>query len=175
MVDDLDQRIRARVALVQEHVRRENAHDLPGIMATFGRSACYHDAPWGERHDGRDAVHGYYESLLRSLPDLHIGITQCLATEEGVVLEVIISGTHLGPWRGVPATGRPVSFPLCGIFSFNEDGSLAGERIYYDRASVLQQIGLYHDPQGLLGKLETLFAHPLTIAQAYLRRMIRSG
>jgi hypothetical protein len=29
-------RIRAQIALVEEHVRRENAHDLPGIMDTFG-------------------------------------------------------------------------------------------------------------------------------------------
>lgn len=35
----LSERGRAQVALVEEHVRRENAHDLPGIMATFGRRA----------------------------------------------------------------------------------------------------------------------------------------
>lgn len=171
MGNDPNERVRACIAVVEEHVRRENAHDLDGIMATFGRSACYHDAPWGECHEGREAVHGYYESLLTSLPDLNIAITKCLAADDGVVLEVIISGTHLGPWRGLPPTGRRVSFPLCGIFTFNEDGSLAGERIYYDRASVLQQIGLYHDPQGLLGKLETLVAHPVTVARAYVRRL----
>jgi len=65
-------RIRARLALVEEHVRRENAHDLPGIMATFGAGAWYDDEPWGEHHEGRDAVHGYYADLLTSLPDLHI-------------------------------------------------------------------------------------------------------
>ncbi len=30
---------RAQVALVEEHVRRENAHDLPGVMATLGRES----------------------------------------------------------------------------------------------------------------------------------------
>jgi len=30
-----EDRIRAQLALVEEHVRRENAHDLPGIMATL--------------------------------------------------------------------------------------------------------------------------------------------
>ena len=59
---------RAQLALVEEHVRRENAHDLPGIMATFGRGARYDDEPWGEHHQGRDAVQGYYEDLLVSLP-----------------------------------------------------------------------------------------------------------
>jgi steroid delta-isomerase-like uncharacterized protein len=168
----LNDRTRAQLALVEEHVRRENAHDLPGIMATFGRRAWYEDEPWGEHHEGRDAVHGYYESLLVSLPDLHIDIMHRLAAEDGVVLEVRISGTHLGSWRGLPATGRPVAFPLCGLYTFDEEGKLAGERIYYDRGSVLQQVGLYRDPQSLLGRLEMLFAHPVTVARAYARKLV---
>jgi hypothetical protein len=77
-------------------VRRENAHDLPGIMATFGDRAWYDDEPWGEHHEGRDAVRGYYEDLLTSLPDLHLDITHCLAGEDGVALELRVSGTP--PW-----------------------------------------------------------------------------
>src|SRR5262245_31578614 len=149
-------RIRAQLALVEEHVRRENAHDLSGIMATFGRQARYDDEPWHEHHEGHDAVHRYYEDLLTSLPDLRIEIDHRLAAEDGVVLEVRISGTHLGTWRGLPPTRRRVTFPLCGIFTFDAEGKLAGERIYYDRANVLSQVGLYRDPQSFLGRLETL-------------------
>ena len=164
-------RIRARLVLVEEHVRRENAHDLPGIMATFGDRAWYDDGPWGEHHDGRDGVRRYYEDLLTSLPDLHIEITNRLAAEDGVALEVRISGTHLGSWRGLPPTGRRVDFPLCGFYMFDEDGKLTGERIYYDRGSVVQQVGLYRDPQTLLGRIETLAAHPVTVARAYARKL----
>jgi len=110
---------------------------------------------------------------LTALPDLRIDITHCLAAEDGVVLEVRISGTHLGSWRGLPPTGRRVTFPLCGVFSFDQGGRLAGERIYYDRASVLQQVGLYHDPQTVLGRLETVVAHPVTIARAFARKLTR--
>src|SRR6266496_3762955 len=84
-----------------------------------------------------------------------------------------ISGTHLGAWRGLPPTGRRVSFPLCGLFTFDAGGKLAGERIYYDRGSVLRQVGLYRDPQTLLGRLETLLAHPITVAGAYARKLVR--
>lgn len=171
MTATLSEQSRARLALVEEHVRRENAHDLPGIMATFGTAARYDDEPWGEHHDGREAVQGYYEDLLVSLPDLRIDITRRLVAEDGVALEVRISGTHLGSWRGLPATGRPVSFPLCGLYTFDQDGKLAGERIYYDRGSVLQQVGLYHDPQSFLGRLETILSHPVTIARAFARKL----
>jgi steroid delta-isomerase-like uncharacterized protein len=174
-MSSLSDRQRARLSLVEEHVRLENAHDLPGIMATFGHQAWYDDEPWGEHHEGRDAVHTYYEALLTSLPDLHIDVVRSLACDDGVTLEVRIRGTHLGSWRGLPATGRQVNFPLCGLYTFDEEGKLAGERIYYDRGSVLHQVGLYHDPQSALGRLETLLAHPVTIARAYARRLFRDA
>jgi steroid delta-isomerase-like uncharacterized protein len=169
----LSERTRAQLALVEEHVRCENAHDLPGIMATFGHRAWYDDEPWGEHHEGPDAVHGYYKDLLTSLPDLHIDIVHCFAAENGVALEVRISGTHLGSWRGLPPAGRRVTFPLCGLYTFDEAGALAGERIYYDRGSVLNQVGLYHDPQTVLGRLETLLAHPVTVARACAHKLLR--
>jgi len=39
-----------------------------------------------------------------------------------VALEVTITGTQLGPWRGLPPTGRAVMFPLCGVFTFDDEG-----------------------------------------------------
>ena len=109
----------ARLAVVEEHVRLENRHDLHGIMGTFGASARYDEEPWDDHHIGRDAVRGYYDRLFRALPDLLIDVRQRHVAEEAVLLEVMISGHHLGAWRGLPPTGRPLRFPLCGIFTFD--------------------------------------------------------
>lgn len=163
----------ARLRLVEEHVRHENAHDLAGIMDTFASEAKYDDAPWSEHHVGRDAVQQYYQALLTALPDLHIDILHRWATADTVVLEVVISGTQAGPWRGLPATGRPLRFPLCAIYRFAANGKLAGEKIYYDRAAVLHQIGLFHEPVGVFGRLVTCLMHPLTLARAYGRKLIK--
>ena len=170
-----EERVRARIAIVEEHVRCENGHDLDAIMATFGADASYEDEPWEDRRSGRDGVRSYYGELLRALPDLAIDIARRHASFESVVLEVAIRGTHLGPWRGLPATGRRVEFPLCGIFTFGEDDRLKGERIYYDRAAVLRQLGLFHEPSRGLGRIATAISHPLTIARAYLRRSAPIG
>ena len=112
-------------------------------------------------------------TCLVALPDLRIDIARRLVAEDGVALEVRISGTHLGSWRDLPPTGRRVEFPLCGLFTFDEEGKLAGERIYYDRGTVLHQVGLYHNPQTLLGRLETLLAHPITVARSYARKVTK--
>jgi steroid delta-isomerase-like uncharacterized protein len=162
----------ARLRLVEEHVRVENRHDLAGIMATFGDEAEYGDAPWGEHHLGRAAVEQYYRDLLAALPDLQIDVRDRIVSEDAVVLEVLISGTQSGPWRGLPATGRPVQFPLCAIYRFAPNGKLASETIYYDRAGVLRQVGLYHEPVGMFGRLVTALTHPLTLTRAYVRRLL---
>src|SRR5262249_34985880 len=166
-----DERTAARLRIVEEHLRCENAHDLAGIMATFGHDAEYEDTPWGEHHLGRDAVEQYYRDILTALPDLRIDVQDRIVTDDAVVLEVSISGTQTGTWRGLPATGRPGRFPLCGIYRFTADGMLASERIYYDRAGVLRQVGLYHEPVGVMGRLVTALTHPLTLGRAYLRRL----
>src|ERR1043166_957286 len=95
------ERIQARMAIVDEHIRCENPHDLDGVMATFGMDACYDDEPWGDHRTGRDGVRSYYTELMRALPDLAIEVKTRHVASESQVLEVIIRGTHLGPWRGL--------------------------------------------------------------------------
>jgi steroid delta-isomerase-like uncharacterized protein len=167
--------IQARVAIVEEHIRCENRHDLDGVMATFGMDARYDDEPWGDHRTGRDGVQSYYTELMRALPDLAIEVKNRHVAFESVVLEVTIRGTHLGPWRGLPATGRRMEFPLCGIYVFDADDRLAGERIYYDRGAVLGQLGLFHEPVRGLGRVVTALSHPMTIVSAYLRRSSRNS
>lgn len=160
----------ARLAIIEEHVRLENAHDLQGVLGTFGKNAHYDDEAWGDHYTGIDGVQEFYQGLMTALPDLQIEILKQHVTDDNVVLEVVIRGTQLGSWRGLPATGRRVEVPLCGVYTFDEDDRLAGERIYYDRASVLMQLGVLHDPQSLSGRLVTLATHPITIARAVLRK-----
>jgi steroid delta-isomerase-like uncharacterized protein len=165
----------ARLKIVEAHVGFENAHDLDGIMGTFGEAARYDDEPWNAHYLGRDQVRAFYAQLLQAMPDLQIDIRQRHAAEQAIVLEVIIRGRHLGTWRGLPATGRPIEFPLCGVFTFDERDRLAGEKIYYDRASVLQQLGVFHEPESGRGRITTALMHPLTMTRIVARKIFRLG
>jgi steroid delta-isomerase-like uncharacterized protein len=162
-----------RVAIVEQHIRLENAHDLSGVLATFGEAARYDDEAWGEHYTGRDEVRAFYEQLMAALPDLEIEVQHRHITDETIVVEVLIRGTHLGAWRGLPATGRKVEVPLCGIYTFDDDDRLAGERIYYDRATVLRQLGVFHEPQSAAGIISVAATHPVTIARAVARKLLR--
>ncbi len=160
-----DSRISARLKIVDEHIRLENQHDLDGIMGTFGATARYDDEPLAAHHTGRDEVRAYYAGLLLAMPDLHIEVHKRHASDDAIVLEAVIAGQHLGTWCGLPPTGWRVEFPLCAIFSFDDADRLAGEKIYYDRGTVLRQLGLFHEPEDVLGRINVFLMHPLTIVR----------
>jgi len=169
---NLDKRER-RIALVEEHIRLENAHDLEGVLRTFGDTARYDDEAWGEHFKGAGGVRSFYEQLMAALPDLQIEVQARHVSDDAVVMEVLIRGTHLDAWRGLPATGRRVEIPLCGVYTFDADDRLAGEKIYYDRGTVLRQLGVFHEPESLLGRVFILLSHPLTIVRALVRMLTR--
>jgi steroid delta-isomerase-like uncharacterized protein len=110
---------------------------------------------------------------MTALPDLEIEVQYRHVADDAVLVEVIIRGTHLGGWRGLPATGRRIEFPLCGVYTFDADDRLAGEKIYYDRGTVLRQLGVFHEPPSVLGQICILMTHPITITRALARKLLR--
>src|SRR6185312_3272041 len=146
---DSKDRQSARAAIVEQHIRFENAHDLEGVLRTFGKNARYDDEPWDEHYTGRDGVRRFYQELMQALPDIEIAVQRRHIAEDAILVEVVIRGTHLGGWRGLPATGRRVEFPLCGVYTFDADDRLTGEKIYYDRGTVLRQLGVFHEPRSV--------------------------
>jgi steroid delta-isomerase-like uncharacterized protein len=167
-------RMAARLAIVDRHIRHENEHDLTGIMRTFGPTARFDDEPFDAHHVGRENVRTFYAGLLQALPSLTLDVRQTHAAPDAVVAEVIVRGRHLGPWRGLPPTGREIALPLCGIFTFDSEDSLAGERAYYDRATLLRQLGVFHEPDGAIGRIATMIMHPLTMARVLSRKIRRA-
>jgi steroid delta-isomerase-like uncharacterized protein len=110
---------------------------------------------------------------MAALPDLVIDVQRRHVTDDAILVEVMIRGTHLGAWRSLPPTGRRVEIPLCGVYTFDGDDRLAGEKIYYDRGTVLRQLGVFHEPQSVLGQISILVTHPVTIARALARKIVR--
>ena len=85
-------------------------------------------------------------------------------------MELELTGTHLGSFRGLPATGRSFSCRMAAIFEFDGD-RLVNERVYFDQATILRQLGVAHDPLTLTGRVATVVNHPLTIGRALLRSL----
>jgi steroid delta-isomerase-like uncharacterized protein len=126
-----------REAIVNQHADAENRHDIEATIATFHHPRYEMN---GDPSDGEEAVRELLQGLMHGLPDLHADIGRLRHTDDAVLIEGLITGTHDGEWQGIPATGRHIEFPVVAIFEFEQD-RLVCEKVFYDSATILAQIG----------------------------------
>jgi steroid delta-isomerase-like uncharacterized protein len=83
---------------------------------------------------------GFYAALWTGFPDLTLHIEELVAEGDRVVWRIKAAGTHNGPFLGVPATGKSVTFG--GHYSFRfEDSKIVERWSTLDRLGLLVQIG----------------------------------
>jgi steroid delta-isomerase-like uncharacterized protein len=133
----------ARERTVQEHIDRELRHDLDALVDTFTvQHAEWNDRAAVETHSGHAEIRAHYDDLFKGFPDFSFDVVHKHVSDEAIVLEAVATGTHQADWKGVPATGKSVKFPLCVVFTFAEDDKILAETVYYDRLTVLTQLGV---------------------------------
>ena len=129
-----------REALVREHMESENHHDFEVTLGTFDHPR-YEIVPTGDVFDGEEAVRRYFEDSRTAFPDQRNELIALHHTDAGVIVEFDLKGTHRGPLRGIPATGKEFTCRTVAFFLF-EDDRLVCERVYFDAATILSQLGL---------------------------------
>jgi steroid delta-isomerase-like uncharacterized protein len=87
----------------------------------------------------------FYTALWGGFPDLKIHIDELVGEGDKVVWRITASGTHDGPFQGVPPTGKSVKFGAHYTFRF-ENGKIVERWSTIDRVSVLVQIGALSVP-----------------------------
>jgi carboxymethylenebutenolidase len=139
------------IAKWDEHISFEfSSRDVSSTIATMVEDAYVNHVPVMTGGYGHAALRRFYaEDFIPLMPsDTSIKLVSRTLGQDQLVDEMIFSFTHTEemPWMlpGVPPTHRHVDIPLVVVVGFR-DGKLAHERIYWDQASVLKQIGLLSD------------------------------
>jgi steroid delta-isomerase-like uncharacterized protein len=172
MVADHDLAAR-RAAVVREHMDSENRGDFDATIRTFEHPR-YELIGTGDVFDGEEAVRGYFAETRTAFPDQHNELVALYQNTDAVAVEFVLSGTHTGPLRGLPPTNRTYTIKMSAIFEFAPGtDKIVCERVYFDMATILRQLGLASDPRSLRGRIETAVAHPVTIASALVRSLRR--
>jgi steroid delta-isomerase-like uncharacterized protein len=96
---------------------------------------------------GRAGLADVLGSMFTGFPDLHWSLHDTLAEGDRVMTLSTWTGTHLGEFLGIPATGRYVSVEAWTIDRYH-DGRLTESRIIMDVAGMLIQLGVLPAPTG---------------------------
>ena len=158
-----------RERIVREHMESENRHDYDATIATFDHPR-YELIGTGDTYDGREEVARYFEETRTAFPDQENEVIAIHHADHAVIVEAWVRGTHLGAYRGLPPTGRRWETRFALVFEFEGD-RLMCERVYFDANTILRQLGIAHDLLSLQGRIATVFNHPLTVGQAFMRQL----
>ena len=137
----VDAELRAeREALVREHMESENRHEFDVTMATFDHPR-YEIIPTGDVYDGEEEVAAYFQQTRAAFPDQRNELIAMHHADDAVLVEFWLKGTHEGELRGFAPTGKEFTCRCLAVFEFEGEG-LVCERVYFDTATILGQLGL---------------------------------
>ena len=123
------------------HSKAEDARDLDGLIATLAEDCIYEIISTGQRWQGHEGAREFYTSFLGAFPDVHFDLTDIVIGPQGVFEVADMTGTQLGPWAGVAATGKPVRYPVLIYFPWNPAAQkFDGEKIYYDQLAAAAHV-----------------------------------
>ncbi|MFJ1749331.1 ester cyclase [Streptomyces sp. NPDC088116] len=133
----------AREALVREHFESESTQEFDVTLATFDHPR-YEIMTTGQVFDGPAEVMSYYNLTRAAFPDQRHENVRLHHTDDAVVAEFDLLGTHLGELYGNPPTGRAFRCPVVAFFFFDgvEGQRIVCERVYFDSGTIATQLGI---------------------------------
>ena len=114
-------------------------------------------------HDGTAEVRGYYQTTAQRSPDQRHEMIALRHSDDAVICEFYLLGTHLGPLGPVPPTGGTFKVRMNAFFVFDENEQLVTERIYFDQLTLLRQLLAainLKSPSGIVALLRVLRGLP---------------
>jgi len=129
-IDEAERDRRRR--LLRAHYDAENEHDLDRVMKTFSRAGVMlynrlefaHPEAIRQAHTyiGMSKADGAFRGLETIRDHEHF-------TDDEIIVEGRLRGTHCGEFQGFAPTGREVELPFVAFYRFGTDGKLLSERV----------------------------------------------
>jgi steroid delta-isomerase-like uncharacterized protein len=131
--------------IADTHEAAEAAHDAAGVANTFAADGFLDPKPTGTTFTGHEAITTWYADLFTAFPDLTPSLVNRYQDGDVIIDEVEFSGTHNGPFLGIPATGKPVKVAASIVYEF-ANRAMVRESAYWDVATMLIQMGVLPAP-----------------------------
>jgi predicted ester cyclase len=89
---------------------------------------------------GPEGVRTWVRAFRTGFPDIKDMVQEQIAEGDVVVTRVRCEGTQLGPFRGLPPSGRPAVFTAVGIDRFRGD-KVIERSAHFDMVDLVRQLG----------------------------------
>lgn len=121
-------------AVVRRWIDARNRTDAEGALA------CWTD-------NNREWLGAAFNRFSAAFPDIHLAVNEMIAEGDKVVVLWTLTGTHRGAWRGIPATGKAITWNATDTYTIS-DGRIASLARAADNLVLLKQMGAVMTWQG---------------------------
>ncbi|HEY0602565.1 MAG TPA: ester cyclase [Herpetosiphonaceae bacterium] len=83
-----------------------SSHDAEQLRAFLLPETRYEDVPSGTVNEGVEAVLNFFQMTWSAIPDFKMEPQHAFQSGDDVAAEWLATGTHLGDFPGLPATGN---------------------------------------------------------------------
>lgn len=127
--------------VAQQYFAAWGQHDAAALLSIFAQGGTYCD-PTTHGEIAGTAIGAMATALWQAFPDLSFQIVSLAETRPGsVAAEWLMTGTNHGDFRGLPASGKPVSLPGADFIEV-DGGKLRSVTGYFDTRAIPEQLGL---------------------------------
>jgi steroid delta-isomerase-like uncharacterized protein len=100
-----------------------------------------HTPSAGSPPAGPDGLKPIVQAIRQAFPDLHYRIEDVMATDDAVILRVVMTGTHHGSFFGLAPTGRRIEVNQINIERIR-NGRIAEHWRVTDELVLMRQLGV---------------------------------
>ncbi|TQF07037.1 nuclear transport factor 2 family protein [Kitasatospora acidiphila] len=138
MSQDNEKAVRAAYQVAEEQ-------DVAGWVAAFTEDGTFTDMSIPLTYRGPEELGKTVEVYAKAFPDMHRELERFYATDNMVIVQLRLQGTHLGPLElppgTVPPTGKRMDAPCCDVFEL-VDGKIKRFDCYPSGTVIAAQLGL---------------------------------
>jgi steroid delta-isomerase-like uncharacterized protein len=127
-------------ALLENRLAALVRRDIDAVMQLHADD-CVVESPLGGTARGREAIRKVYEAWLAAFPDAEWAAEPPIVEGERVAQATTVTGSDLGGFMGLPATGKRFTLPVVFLLVVR-DGRIHDERRIYDFTGLLIQLGV---------------------------------
>ena len=117
-----------------------NRHDYAVVDELFAPDVLAHH-PYGPPMKGLASLKEYMVALRQAFPNFTITVHQVIGEGDQLVSKYSATGTQIGEFMGIPASGKTINVVAVNILRF-ANGQIVDDWEIWDQFGMMQQLGL---------------------------------
>lgn len=130
--------------IIRELYRTAEVKDVAAFVALFAEGGYFWDVSAGAKYYGAD-IGKTVDIYATAFHDMHRELGNFYVTDDVVIVELTLNGTHSGPLTlpagTIPPTGKEMHAPCCDVFHL-KDGKVTSFHCYTAATIIFGQLGV---------------------------------